>query len=495
MFTSQSWLDLGNRDLRRPDVQKLGGLVLYWTIVVYPLRLVLAAIFAMVGGPEKEFVSPVGNARERELRWREFDEATEFVRLIVQQRDNWEMTFTSPMAFALSPKEILRMPGGWDHLWIGGDASGSEARMGDVVAATDYDAQTWHAEHMNLYTGALGRVCGMDGHENEGMTAEELIIFVKELAALAALVVQHGPRWTNKIACAAWDNQNVVRAMETRRSRNRYVRYLLAIITRCEIEHKFMPLVFYINTHHNHPADDISREFGKWLPLGYDAAVAKMQEYLTQHFPQYAHFRHEPMQELLEHLTAENHALRSFALPAEAADPNSLAYQLGQARLAPSPWSGAAKTTQQRPRVGAGVAAVVELRAGLGQLAAAMESLGARVHGLMEPDPVAQRVLQRRFPGAQRSGRVWNASEWRSVAESHPIVLGTIVSAATTREIAAGLAELARLAAPSAVLVAAIGSGEWEVPESILAEAAGLCGCRLRSRAKLIAAEWGALHS
>ena len=315
------------------------------------------------------------------------------------------------------------------------------------------------------------------------------------MVASAALVVQHGPRWTNKIACAAWDNQNVVRAMETRRSRNRYVRYLLAIITRCEIEHKFMLLVFYINTHHNHPADDISREFGKWLPLGYDAAVAKMQEYLTQHFPQYAHFRHEPMQKLLGHLAAENHALRSFALPAEAADPNSLAYQLGQARLAPSPWSGAAKMTQQRPRVGAGVVAVVELRAGLGQLAAAMESLGARVHGLMEPDPVARRVLQRRFPRARRSGRVWNASEWRSVAGGHLIVLGTIASAATTREIAAGLAKLARLAAPSVVLVAAIGSDEWDVSESILAEAAGLCGCRLRSRAKLTAAEWGARHS
>ena len=134
MFTSQSWLDPGNRDVRRLDVQKLGGLVLYWSIVVYPLRLVLAAIFAMAGGPEKEFVSPVGTAREKELRWREFGEATEFVRLIVQQRDNWEMTFTSPVAFALSPHEILRMPGGWDHPWVGGDASGSEARMGDVVA-------------------------------------------------------------------------------------------------------------------------------------------------------------------------------------------------------------------------------------------------------------------------------------------------------------------------------------------------------------------------
>jgi hypothetical protein len=94
---------------------------------------------------------------------------------------------TSPMAFALNPHELPQMPGGWGQLWIGGDASGSGAQMGDVVAAIDYDAETWHAEHMNLYAGALGRACGNSTHED--MRAEEFIIFVKE-----------GHLWTNRIA-------------------------------------------------------------------------------------------------------------------------------------------------------------------------------------------------------------------------------------------------------------------------------------------------------
>ena len=45
------------------------------------------------------------------------------------------------------------------------------------------------------------------------------------------------------------------------------------------------------------------------------------------------------------------------------------------------------------------------------------------------------------------------------------------------------------------VLVAATGSDEWDAPKSTLTWAAGRCGCRLRSRAKLTAAELGALHS
>ena len=85
---------------------------------------------------------------------------------------------------------------------------------------------------------------------------------------------------------------------------------------------------------------------------------------------------------------------------------------------------------------------------------------------------------------------MWDAGKWRSVAESHLIITGTVVSVATAREIPAALAELARLAAPSGVLVAATGSDEWDVPEPTLIWGAGRCGCRLRSRAKLTAAEW-----
>ena len=113
------------------------------------------------------------------------------------------------------------------------------------MAAIDYDAGTWRAEHMNVFAQALGRVAG-NGRESE-MTAEEFIILVKEMAARAALTVEHGHRWTNRIVCAAWDNMNVVQALRTRQSRNAAVRYFLFIITRCEIHHKFSLLGFFLS--------------------------------------------------------------------------------------------------------------------------------------------------------------------------------------------------------------------------------------------------------
>ena len=137
----------------------------------------------------------------------------EFVRLAVQAREEWHRTFDSLMLFALRPQELLRMSGGVDHIYINGDASGSETLGGSIVAAVDLDALTWHAEHMDTYAGSTGWVCGATG--TDGLTAKDFIDYVKELVALAALVMQHGHRWTNKIVCAVWDNKSVVRAIDT----------------------------------------------------------------------------------------------------------------------------------------------------------------------------------------------------------------------------------------------------------------------------------------
>ena len=92
---------------------------------------------------------------------------------------------------------------------------------------------------------------------------------------------------------------NVVQVLKTSRSKNHYVRYLLAIIMRCEVEKGFILLGFYITTHHNKPADDISREFGPLLAeLGYDGTVLAMQEILNKN-PKWRHLRHEPMTDVL----------------------------------------------------------------------------------------------------------------------------------------------------------------------------------------------------
>jgi hypothetical protein len=102
--------DRGNRAVRKKDVQKLSGNVLFWAIVVYPLRLVLPAIWALTAGESVEqWVQAAGNPEEKELAWVDFALAKEFVKLVILQQDRWSITLESPMAFALSPQEILSM--------------------------------------------------------------------------------------------------------------------------------------------------------------------------------------------------------------------------------------------------------------------------------------------------------------------------------------------------------------------------------------------------
>jgi len=460
IFMAKGCWDRGNRAVLQNDVQKLAGNALFWAVVVYPLRLVLPAIWAMTGGGQLTWARASGSVTEQQRKWREFEEATEFTRLIVRQRKSWATVFTSPMAFALSPAELLHLPGGPQSILIGGDASGSEAHKGDVLAAIDHEAGTWHAEHMDVFAGALGRVCGDEAPE--GMTAVDFIIFIKELTALACLVVQHGHRWTNKIVCAAWDNMNVVQALATRWSSNRYARYLLAIITRCEIASKFSILGFYIWTRNNHPADDISRLFGPWLAtLGYEAAVGKMQAYLDQN-PRWAHLKHEPMREILEFLTDEGHAMKSFALPSEATNPNSLAYELAQARLEPNPWADAqAPTSRSRLRLWTNPkeVAVVELRPGLGQLAKEAETRGARVHGLVEADPIARKLLRARFPRAAVAEIGCEMTGWPRPSERHILAFATVTSSETVSSTMAALAVALDAFKLSAVVIACISCG------------------------------------
>ena len=406
VFMRQTVWDANNRDVRCNDVLKLAGNVYFWATVAPALHLVLPAIWAMSGGSSQEWAHPSGPAVNHECMWREFFEAVEFVRLMVLQRDRSSSSFVSPLAFALSPGEIMGLPGGWPHVWLGGDASGSDG--GDVLAGIDVEAGTWHAEHMGVFAGALGAVCG---EEFGGLTAEEFISFVKELMALAALVVQHGDRWTNKVVCAAWDNTNVVQVLKTRRSKNRYVRYLLAIIMRCEVEMGFIHLGFYINTHRNKPADDISREFGPLLAeLGHVGAAQAMQQILNKN-PKWRHLRHEPMTDVLRFLSNSQHALLSFTLPHEADDPSALAYELAQARAVTSPWRDGrlrgASGVAEPLVVPLGSLAVVDVRAGLGVLAGVAEAAGARVHALLETDPVARNVLKARFP--QAFARRWTS--------------------------------------------------------------------------------------
>ena len=243
----------------------------------------------------------------------------------------------------------------------------------------------------------------------------------------------------------------------------------------------FILLGFYINTHHNKPADDISREFGPLLAeLGYDGAVQAMQQILNKN-PKWRHLRHEPMTDVLRFLSNSQHALLSFTLPHEADDPNALAYELAQARAVTSPWrdgrlrgtSGVAKPLV----VALGSVAVVDVRAGLGMLAGVAEAAGARVHALLETDPVARNVLKARFPQAQLCATADEMTKLSRCDETCVVITATVASAWAASSTAAQIPGWVRhFGASSLVITVLEPSKDWAARlfETLNQEAAGV---------------------
>ena len=77
-----------------------------------------------------------------------------------------------------------------------------------------------------------------------------------------ALAARQGDRWAGKMVVYVGDNSNVNGWLTTRRSGNRYVRFLLRLLLRMEGQHRFQTIAGYIRTEHNAFADDLTR-----LPL------------------------------------------------------------------------------------------------------------------------------------------------------------------------------------------------------------------------------------
>ena len=67
--------------------------------------------------------------------------------------------------------------------------------------------------------------------------------------------------------------------------------------------------------------------------------MAKIQAILNENL-RWCHLRHEPLEKVLRFLSSERHALRSSVLPHESDNPNTVAYELAQARGKGNPWNG-----------------------------------------------------------------------------------------------------------------------------------------------------------
>ena len=144
-----------------------------------------------------------------------------------------------------------------------------------------------------------------------------MIIFISELLAVIALAAQHGHLWSGAAVAALIDNDNANIAFGTRKSKSRYVRWLLLILTALEFRLKFRLVEYYANTHSNWLLDRIGR-YDIFEDLSDSEAQAELQnELMDRYLPG---FTFEEMTALLDFFSKGASVEKSFVLPGGSLD-------------------------------------------------------------------------------------------------------------------------------------------------------------------------------
>ena len=112
------------------------------------------------------------------------------------------------------------------------------------------------------------------------------------------------------------DNDNAKAALITRRSRNKYVRHLLRLLTWSEIRHGYRVTAYYVNTKHNILNDTISRVFDPRSATN----ITDTQRVVDGLYPG---LTYEPLDTLFDYLTDATNILSSHLLPEDVAERRS----------------------------------------------------------------------------------------------------------------------------------------------------------------------------
>ena len=124
-----------------------------------------------------------------------------------------------------------------------------------------------------------------------------------------------------------------------------------------------------------------------------------------------------------------------------------------------------------------GSMAVVDVRAGLGMLAGVAEAAGARVHALLETDPVARNVLKARFPRAQLCTTADEMLKLTSCEETCVVITATVASAWAASSTAAQIPGWVRRFGASVLVITVLDPGKaWATSllETLNQEASGV---------------------
>jgi hypothetical protein len=224
------------------------------------------------------------------------------------------------------------------------------------------------------------RVCA---ESSDAAVDTELIILVTELLAVIALAAQHCSSWSGYLVAAMIDNEGARIALSTRRSRNRYVRYLLLVLGRLEFEYKFRVVAYYVNTKTNWFLDYIGRDLDLEAP---DALDTLQRDLIDQHCPG---FVYEPLDTLLRFFSSGGSVLRSFEVPGELFPELVELHHLAVARPeAPPPLLPRDEISDLLSGCRFG-----EICAGTGVLGRTFATHGLPLGGWMESDAAKQRFM------------------------------------------------------------------------------------------------------
>ena len=313
IFMKQKHAQPGERAIKLVDHQRLVGNVQWWSVCAPALRGLLAALYAMSSSASDMWLQPKGSDAEVKLAWEEYDDTKTLLAMLVEMGSEQASYFQSPIVDSLDFYDLAHIPRGLGVKvrYVGSDSNGHET--GGIMSGIDYSEGTWTFARAAEYGPALLSKLGIP----ESELTKDLIIFVTELLVVIAMAAEHGASWSGYVVASLIDNDNAKEAINHRRSKNRYVRYLLLILVGLEFRFKFRLVAYYVSTKSNWLLDGIGR-FERFKNHT-DAEVQSMiqTELIDAHVPGLVF---EPLTALLDFFTKGGTVLKSFALPDGSVD-------------------------------------------------------------------------------------------------------------------------------------------------------------------------------
>jgi hypothetical protein len=405
MMTDRQEMRVGARRVSTKSHEQLTGHAQSWSVASWEIRSALPSLYLMSGFKGRVWITPTGSELEKQLAWEEYDEAKRFIRLVLTTAAADPAHFSRPIPAVLDPFVCCQVQGGREKAYINSDANGFEDGANGIVSTIDFHTKTW-----SVFRGS-DVVVPLEAQFRGAPKA--WIIFVLELIAVIAMACERGAAWRGLIIVAVIDNDNAKCVLNSRSSRNVYVRYLLRLLARVEVMHDFRVIAVYINTKTNVLADDLGRFEG--AVTGRKAGWLAHAQMIVDSFE--PGLRFVDLGKLTEWLTQGQTVLRTYALPDD--DPESVAARTAWASVFGSSAPGAFTVPTVRatpPPPGS----VVEMAAGIGVYSTAFGALGVPLVASVEPNARSRVFLSGRFPTASHlSG--WPSGAWPPSVTCEPV--------------------------------------------------------------------------